>query len=159
MIAGPIAGPLTDRLSRWLRTRNNGIHKPEHRLPALILPFLICPVGLIVFGYTVANHQHYIRPAVGAAICAAGLTLVPSVMLAYVVDSYPRTSGEALVLVNASKNVVAFGLAKGAYSWMTMEGIEKMFYEFAGIEWAVLFLALPLYIAGPYVRRRTQELF
>ncbi|KAJ5334674.1 hypothetical protein N7452_007077 [Penicillium brevicompactum] len=159
VIAAPIAGPLTDRLSRWLRTRNNGIHKPEHRLPALILPFLICPVGLIVFGYTVAHHQHYIRPAVGAAICAAGLTLVPSVMLSYVVDSYPRTSGEALVLVNASKNVVAFGLAKGSYSWMTMEGIEKMFYEFAGIEWAILFLALPLYIFGPYVRRRTQELF
>ncbi|CAG8000881.1 unnamed protein product [Penicillium olsonii] len=159
VIAAPIAGPLTDHLSRWLRVRNNGIHKPEHRLPALILPFLICPVGLIVFGYTVANHQHYVRPAVGAAICAAGLTLVPSVMLSYVVDSYPRTSGEALVLVNASKNVVAFGLAKGSYSWMTMEGVEKMFYEFAGIEWAILFLALPLYIFGPYVRRRTQELF
>ncbi|CAG7924617.1 unnamed protein product [Penicillium olsonii] len=159
VIAAPIAGPLTDHLSRWLRVRNNGIHKPEHRLPALVLPFLICPVGLIVFGYTVANHQHYVRPAVGAAICAAGLTLVPSVMLSYVVDSYPRTSGEALVLVNASKNVVAFGLAKGSYSWMTMEGVEKMFYEFAGIEWAILFLALPLYIFGPYVRRRTQELF
>ncbi|KAJ5753936.1 uncharacterized protein N7511_008089 [Penicillium nucicola] len=159
VVAWPIAGPLTDRLSRWLRNRNNGIHKPEHRLPALILPFLICPIGLVVFGYTVARQQHYIRPAVGSAICAAGLTLVPSVMLSYVVDSYPRTSGEALVLVNASKNVVAFGLTKGAYSWMTMQGIDKMLYEFAAVEWAVLFLALPLYIFGPRIRRRTQKFF
>ncbi len=95
----------------------------------------------------------------GAAICAAGLTLVPSVMLSYVVDSYPRTSGEALVLVNASKNVVAFGLAKGAFAWMAKEGLEKMFYEFAGIQWACIFLALPLYIFGPSVRARTQKWF
>lgn len=84
---------------------------------------------------------------------------MPSVMLSYVVDSYPRTSGEALVLVNASKNVVAFGLARVAYAWMAMEGVEKMFYEFAGIQWAVLALGLPLYFAGPWLRARTQKLF
>lgn len=123
-----------------------------------MMPFLICPVGLIVFGYTVARQAHYVQPAVGAALTTAGLTMVPSVMLSYVVDSYPRTSGEALVLVNASKNVVAFGLARGAYSWMAMEGVGKMFYEFAGIEWAVLSLALPLYFARPWLRARTHKL-
>ncbi|GLI72818.1 hypothetical protein PoHVEF18_001002 [Penicillium ochrochloron] len=159
VVAWPVAGPLTDLLSRWLRKRNNNVHKPEHRLPALILPFLVCPVGLVIFGYTIARAEHYVKPAVGAAISAAGLTLVPSVMLSYVVDSYPRTSGEALVLVNASKNVVAFGLAKGVYSWMAKEGVDKMFYEFAGVQWACLFLALPLYIWGPALRARTQKLF
>jgi hypothetical protein len=119
---------------------------------------LINPIGLIVFGYTVARHQHYVRPAVGAAIASSGLTLVPSVMLSYVVDAYPRISGEALVLVNASKNVVAFGLAKGGYAWMAEEGVDKMFYEFAGIQWAILFLGLPLYIFGPWLRTRTQKL-
>ncbi|KAJ5174677.1 uncharacterized protein N7482_000554 [Penicillium canariense] len=157
VIAWPIAGPLTDILSRWLRKRNGNVHKPEHRLPALIFPFLVCPVGLVVFGYTVARQEHYVKPAVGAAISAAGLTLVPSVMLSYVVDSYPRASGEALVLVNASKNVVAFGLAKGAYAWMAQEGVDKMFYELAGIQWACIFLALPLYIFGPWMRARTQK--
>ena len=159
VVAWPIAGPLTDLLSRWMRKRNHNVHMPEHRLPALILPFLICPVGLVIFGYTVANHQNYVRPAVGQAISAAGLTLVPSVMLSYVVDSYPKTSGEALVLVNASKNVVAFGLAKGAYSWLAKQGVDKMFYEFAGVQWAVLALGLPLYLAGPWLRARTQKLF
>ncbi|CAL5866341.1 uncharacterized protein PFLUO_LOCUS549 [Penicillium psychrofluorescens] len=159
IIAWPIAGPLTDMLSRWLRKRNGNFHKPEHRLPALLFPFVVCPIGLVVFGYTVAQQQNYVRPAVGQAITAASLTLVPSVMLSYVVDSYPRISGEALVLVNASKNVVAFGLSKGAYSWMAKEGIAKMFYEMAGIQWAVIFLALPLYIFGPRVRAKTDKLF
>lgn len=78
-------------------------------------------------------------------------------MLSYVVDSYPQTSGEALVLVNTSKNVVAFGLAKGAYAWMAREGVGKMFYEFAGVQWAVLALALPLYFAGPWLRVTTTK--
>ncbi|RHZ60793.1 putative MFS transporter [Aspergillus thermomutatus] len=157
VVAFPIAGPLTDSLSQWLRRRNNNVHKPEHRLPALLFPFLVCPVGLIIFGYTVAHQQHYVGPAAGAAMSSAALTLVPSVMLSYVVDSYPHTSGEALVLVNASKNVVAFGLAKGSYSWMAREGVDKMFYEFAGIQWAAIALALPLYYAGPWIRARTQK--
>ncbi|KAH8433068.1 putative MFS transporter [Aspergillus melleus] len=159
LIVFPIAGPLTDHLSQWMRNRNNGIHKPEHRIPALIVPFIISPIGLIVFGYTISRHMHYAAPAVGQAMAAAGLTLVPSVMLSYVVDSYPYTSGEALVLVNASKNVVAFGLSKGSVSWMTREGIDNMFYEFAGIQWIVIALGLPLYFAGPWLRKRTGKLF
>lgn len=135
------------------------MHKPEHRIPALIVPFIVSPLGLIVFGYTISRHQHYVRPAVGQAMVAAGLTLIPSVMLSYVVDSYPLMSGEALVLVNTSKNIVAFGLSKGSYTWMQMEGVEKMFYEMAGILWAVILLAAPLYFAGPWIRRRTQKLF
>lgn len=91
-------------------------------------------------------------------MATAGLALIPSVMLSYVIDSYPKTSGEALVLVNASKNVVAFGLAKGSYTWMAKEGVAKMFYEFAGIQWACIFLGLPLYLFGPMVRARTQKL-
>ncbi|GKZ69012.1 hypothetical protein AnigIFM60653_011659 [Aspergillus niger] len=159
LVVWPIAGPLTDALSSYLRKRNNGVHKPEHRVPALIIPFVITPLGLVIFGYTVSRHMQYVIPAVGSAMSAAGLTLVPSVMLSYVVDSYPHTSGEALVLVNTSKNVVAFGLSKGSVSWMTTQGVDKMFYEFAAVQWAVLALGLPLYFFGPWIRKRTSKYF
>ncbi|PYI26240.1 MFS transporter [Aspergillus indologenus CBS 114.80] len=159
VVAAPLAGPLTDALSQFLRRRNRNVHKPEHRLPALVVPFCIAPVGLVVFGYTAAHQMHYALPALGSAMAAAGLTLVPSVMLAYVVDSYPHASGEALVLVNVSKNVVAFGLSKGSVDWMTRQGLARMFYEFAAIEWAVLALGAPLYLAGPWVRKRTGRFF
>ncbi|RAL14274.1 putative MFS transporter [Aspergillus homomorphus CBS 101889] len=159
IVVAPVAGPLTDALSQFLRRRNNNVHKPEHRIPALIVPFCIAPVGLVVFGYTTAHQMHYALPALGSAMCAAGLTLVPSVMLSYVVDSYPHASGEALVLVNVSKNVVAFGLSKGSVDWMMQQGLAKMFYEFAAIEWAVLALGLPLYFAGPWIRKRTAKYF
>lgn len=85
---------------------------------------------------------------------ASALTLVPSVMLAYVIDAHPWVSGEALVLINASKNVVAFGLAKDANTWMASSGVAKMFYELAACEWGVLLLAIPLYFSGEWVRRK-----
>jgi len=86
---------------------------------------------------------------------AAGLTLVPSVMLSYVVDAYPQTSGEALVLINTAKNLIAFGLTKAANNWMARAGVRKMFIEMSGIEWGIFALALPLYFAGPWLRKVT----
>lgn len=92
-------------------------------------------------------------------MAAAGLALVPSVMLSYVVDSHPVVKGPGLVLVNMCKNIVAFGLARGSFQWMQMEGVEKMFYEMAGILWAVIALAFPLYWAGPWIRTRSNRMF
>ena len=149
MVAYPLAGPLTDLLSRTLTRANGNIHKPEHRIPALILPFLLCPWGVILFAYTVADSKPYYAAAVGFAVQAAGLCFVPSVVLSYVVDVYPTEGGEALVLINADKNLVTFGVTKGNAQWLAKEGLKKMYCEMAGIQWLVLLLGLPLYFAGP----------
>lgn len=155
VIAYPIAGPLTDLLSRTLRRRTGGIHKPEHRYPALILPFIVCPPGLLAYGYTLARGRNFYGAAAGFALQSAGLVLVPSVTLSYTIDAYPRRSGEALVLINAIKNCVAFGFTKAISSWLANQGVEKMFVEMAGIQWAILFLALPLYFLSPWLRKST----
>jgi MFS family permease len=155
VIAYPIAGPLTDILSRILRRRSGGIHQPEHRFPALIVPFIVCPPGLIAYGYTFARQGNFYGAAAGFALQSAGLVLVPSVVLSYTVDTYPRRSGEALVLINAIKNSVAFGFTKAVPSWLAHQGVKKMFVELAGIQWAVLVLAVPLYFASPWLRRKT----
>jgi hypothetical protein len=147
---------MTDLLSRQMRIHNNDIHEPEHRMPALILAFLITPPGLIIFAYTIAEKRSFYIAAVGYAMQSAGLALVPSVLISYIVDAYPATGGEGLVLVNAGKNMVAFGLTKCAASWLAGQGLKKMFLELAGAQWAILALALPLYFAGPWLRRATQ---
>jgi MFS family permease len=153
-ISFPFAGILPDILSRALRKRNNGIHKPEHRLPALILPLLICPAGLFLFGYSVNNKEKYIVPAVGFAMQSTGLTIVPSILLSYVVDSFPDTSGEALVLINAGKNLIAFGLTLKASGWLMKSGVKVQFIEMASIELGlILILGLILLLFGPCLRR------
>ena len=93
--------------------------------------------------------------AVGYSVQAAGLCFVPSVVLSYVVDAYPRESGEALVLINAGKNLVAFGLVKTNAAWLASQGLKKMYGEIAAVQWAVLLLALPLYFLGPWLKKVT----
>lgn len=78
-------------------------------------------------------------------------------VLSYVVDAYPTESGEALVLINAGKNLVAFGVTKGNAQWLASQGLRKMYCEMAGIQWAVLVLAVPLYYFGPWLRVKTQR--
>ncbi|KAJ4319013.1 hypothetical protein N0V94_004150, partial [Neodidymelliopsis sp. IMI 364377] len=76
IIAFPIAGPIVDILSRKL-TKMRGVHQPEYRLYSMIVPFIVCSPGLLLFGYTYLERS-YVGPAIGFAMQAAGLTLAPS---------------------------------------------------------------------------------
>lgn len=157
VLAYPIGGPATDLLSRTLTRRNNGEHLPEHRIPALIFPFFLAPWGLILYAFTVADQKSYTIAAVGQAFQATGLVIIPSVVISYVVDAYPTSNGEALVLINAGKNLVAFGITKTNAAWLARQGIKKMYGEMAAIQWAVILLGVPLYFCGPWLRKKTQR--
>jgi MFS family permease len=156
VIAYPIAGPFTDYLSRFLGRRSSSEHHiPEYRMPALILPFVICPPGLLIYAY-VLNHQGSIYvAAVGYAMQVSALVFVPSVVMSVVVDGWPAAGSEALVLINAGKNAVAFGFTLSTPAFLAKEGLVKMMWDLCGIQWAVLALAIPLYFLGPWARKKT----
>lgn len=157
IVAYPIAGPLTDLLSRYMCKWNGGVHKPEHRIPALIVPFLVCPPGFVIFAYMIDQQRSYALSAIGYAMQSASLVFVPAVVLSYVVDTYQVTGGEALVLINAGKNLVAFGIVTVANDWLAVAGLTKMFWEMAATQWAVLSLAFGLYFFGPWLNKLTSR--
>jgi hypothetical protein len=41
-------GALTDKFAVWQARKNNGVFEPETRLVALIIPFLVVPIGLLM---------------------------------------------------------------------------------------------------------------
>jgi hypothetical protein len=47
-IGGYIGGGLTDLIAQRMARRNNGVFEPESRLIALIIPFFLEPIGLIM---------------------------------------------------------------------------------------------------------------
>lgn len=50
IIVGSYSGGwVSDRLAEHTSRRNNGVFEPEARLVALILPFIIVPIGLLMF--------------------------------------------------------------------------------------------------------------
>ena len=79
--------------------------------------------------------------------------MVPSILLSYVVDSFPDTSGQALVLINAGKNFIAFGLTLKASPWLIKLGVKIQFIEMACIELGlILIFGLILLFFGPWLR-------
>jgi MFS family permease len=155
IVAMPIAGPFTDWISKEMRRRNDGIHLPEHRMPALIFPFVICPPGLILFAYMIHQGRSVYLSAIGYALQSSSLVFVPSVVMSYVVDAYPRTGSEGLVLINAGKNLVAFGVTLLSSKWLANEGLVNMMFELSGAQWGVLITAIPLYFASPWLHRQS----
>ncbi|GKZ70821.1 hypothetical protein AnigIFM50267_006492 [Aspergillus niger] len=160
VIGYPIAGPLTDLLSRWAAARRhttnttmNNTHHPKDRMPALIIPFLVAPPGLILFAYAIASSKSLYVSATGYAMQASALIFVPSVTMSYIMDVYPQSGSEAIVLINAGKNVVAFGVTVSGAGWVDRDGIVRVCWELAAVQWVVLALALPLYVFDSGVRR------
>ncbi|KAI1066423.1 hypothetical protein LB506_008252 [Fusarium annulatum] len=152
-IAFPIAGPLTDTVSSFIG-RRKGKHMPEYRLVTLVVPFVFSSPGLLLFGYTYTKGS-YVGPAVGYAMQAASLMLIPTSVLSYGIDSYPYDAAEVTALMNAVTHIIPFGLTKTASNWLARVGVEKMFLQMAIIQWALLAgFTIVLLIFGPWIRAK-----
>lgn len=82
------AGPLSDWSIQVLAKRNKGIYEPEMRLYLITIPTLLVPLGIFIYGYSVANGDHWIVPCVGYAIFAFGNASIYGLSLTYLVDCY-----------------------------------------------------------------------
>jgi MFS family permease len=87
-----IGGSLIDITSNYMTKKNQGRREPEYRLPCLIIPVIIGPMGLIVFGVCAANRAHWIGAAFGYAMQGFGLAVLSNVLVTYLVDSYHTVS-------------------------------------------------------------------
>jgi MFS family permease len=155
---GALAGGfVSDKIAQRATRRNNGIREPEHRLPALLPAAIAAPIGCIIFGATFAHNTHWIGPCFGLFFINFGIACGPNVALTYVVDGYLPWAGEAMVTVNALKNLVAFGMSYGAVPWLLNAGWMKMWGAATGICAGILLLSIPMYLFGKAARRMTAQ--
>ncbi|KAI9813841.1 MAG: hypothetical protein M1827_003631 [Pycnora praestabilis] len=127
LVGGFMGGYFVDVYSRWRAHRNpHGTFEPESRLPLVILPWLIVPVGLLMFGYGTQDELHWAVMFVGYGFVSVGLTAGPNIGMTYVLDSYYPVAAEALLVVNGLKNVVAFGFLYGIAPWVAASGYAKV---------------------------------
>ena len=88
-------GALTDTFIKYRARRNKGIFEPETRLVAMIMPFFLVPVGLLMYipsisvlmrnryGLGVQNQTSWAVPFVGTGFVGFGLTAVPTITMTY----------------------------------------------------------------------------
>jgi len=75
-----------------MTARAGGHAEPEFRLPAMIFPAIIGPMGVLTFGMVIANKKNYMGAAVGFAMLGFGLTAASNVVVTYAVDGYRPVS-------------------------------------------------------------------
>lgn len=68
-------GPFSDWLLHRLAAKNNGVTKPEYRLPILLIASVLVPVGLFWYAWTAAYKTHWIVPIIGTGIFGAGVQI------------------------------------------------------------------------------------
>ena len=83
---------MIDFVATWMTARKGGHAEPEYRLPAMVFPAIIGPMGVLTFGLVIANKKSYWGAAVGFAMLGFGLTAASNVVVTYVVDAYRPVS-------------------------------------------------------------------
>jgi hypothetical protein len=54
-----IGGKLIDFVATRMTARKRGHAEPEYRLPAMVFPAIIGPMGVLTFGLVIANKKSY----------------------------------------------------------------------------------------------------
>ncbi|CAK7204889.1 hypothetical protein SEUCBS139899_007651 [Sporothrix eucalyptigena] len=152
-----VSGYLLDRFCEWMARRNNGIFVPESRLPLLVIPGVLVPVGTLMFGFAAQKQMNWAVGYVGYGLVAVGLAATANIAMVYVMDSYYPVAAEALLLINGFKNVVAFGFTYGVVPWVESSGYATAFGTLAGVYIFIMCLAIPLYYYGAHIRNHTSS--
>lgn len=66
-------GAVSDRWSAYLTKKNDGMAKPEYRLPTLVSGAVFVPIGLFWYGWTAEYQTHWIVPIIGTAMTGIGI--------------------------------------------------------------------------------------
>jgi len=156
IIAIFFGGKLLDLISNRLTIIHHGRREPETRIYAIVIPAAIGPVGILIFGLTVAAKLFWVGPAFGYAMQGFGLTAVSNVVVTYAVDSYLPLAGEALVVVFVIRGITGTVLALYSVDWIEAAGERQAFGQMVGIQYFVLITgAVAFLLWGKKIRMMT----
>jgi hypothetical protein len=151
-----LAIPLTttsDRLAARLTKKNNMVREAEMRLGVLLVPLLIGPAGLILYGYAAQEHLHWITYFVAVSMTSWGSYFFFTFTLAYAVDSHTASMSEMLIAMNLGKQAISFAMGIYLLDWILTIGYVKMI---AGIFCGLLLLnnlaVIPFMLFGKKIR-------
>lgn len=115
-----------------LTARNNGVPKPEYRLPLLPFSAITLTIGLVWYGWSAQARIMWLMPCIGAGIFAFGIVAMFQSIQNYLIDMNPRISASSLAAAQVFRSFMGFGFPlfgqamynKLGYGWAnTLSGI------------------------------------
>lgn len=97
-----------DKTPLWIARRQGGTWHTEYRLANTILPSILLPIGLGIYGAGLEYHLHFMVLALGSFLIWFGALLALPVCYNYVIECFLHHPVEASVSLNAYR--VSFGL-------------------------------------------------
>lgn len=149
---------LHDTLTKLYVRRNEGRFDPEARLIIvwLAMPFMIS--GLVLVGFALQRHYHYMLVALGWGFYTFGMILNSASVNLYVLNTYPEASGEVGMWVNFSRTAGGFIISYFQVQWVGHVGAEVAFGTQAAICAAVFPVIIVLQLRGRQLRAWGGEL-
>ncbi|KAL6246098.1 hypothetical protein RBB50_007251 [Rhinocladiella similis] len=141
-------GPINDWFIVQVAKRRGGIYEPETRLWLFLIPGFCMPLGLFLYGLTIAKGMPWGINAVGAGFIGAAIGGCGDMALTYCQDCYQYILGDALTGVVFVRNVISTGLVFAITPWMNGMGVYNMFVLLGCLSIAVALTSVPFVIWG-----------
>lgn len=96
--------PLSDYTQLYASLKSHyGLEEglPEFRVPPMILAGILCPIGLLIYGWTAQAGVHWIAPNIGCVIVAIGMIIGFQCSQAYTTDAYEAKYAASAAAVGA----------------------------------------------------------
>lgn len=146
-------GYFSDFFVRQIARRNNGIYEAEHRLWLMVLPAILCPIGLIIFGYGTYADWPWPPSYIGLGFVGFGWGCAGDLSMAYTMDAYPEMVLEGMVGVSFINNSLACIFTFVCSQWMAVNSVAEVFITIGIVAFFVMFpLTLLMIFYGKRLR-------
>lgn len=152
IVAAVISGPLCDYATTEFARRNNGIYEPESRLFLLIPMFILQVFGYMGWALMAPHDVHWMGPVMMFTIINVGQGIGTTGAVAYIIDVHRKNVAECFALINFVKDVILYGFARFANSWVADMGVLRTFGILAGLSALCIMTTIPMYIYGKRAR-------
>lgn len=107
ILSAIMGAKVSDKLYSRLVAKNDGIGKPEMRIPALIFGSFFVPVGLLWYGWSAQAGIHWVMPIIGTSIYGFGLMTTFLPIQLYLVDAFVYRAS-AIAAASVFRSVLGF---------------------------------------------------
>lgn len=67
-----VTGGMGDRIYQSLTARNDGVQRPEFRLPIMMATNFLIPIGLLLYGWSAQAKAYWFVPILGTSLYGLG---------------------------------------------------------------------------------------
>ncbi|KAK0560938.1 hypothetical protein OC861_006052 [Tilletia horrida] len=154
---GQIGGRLVDKVYRILKKRNNGVGKPEFKIPFMCVASPFVPMGLLIYGWSIHYAVHWIVPDIGLFFFGLGMMSSFLSTQNYLVDTYQLFAASAVGAAVFLRSLAGFALPLASPALYSKLG-QGWGNSVLALISAVLGIPAPLLLwhFGPFLRAKSK---